>query len=71
MPAVLAVFEPGSGVADGAVDVFSGAVTRIVLDWTTTEAVGVELVPVEVGVGEDDDEDDDDVVVVLELESGL
>lgn len=67
MPAVLAVFEPGSGVPDGAVDVFSGAVTRMVLDWTTTEAIEIKLVLLEVGDGEDDDE----MAVVLELVSGL
>ena len=70
MPAVLAVFEPGSGVTNGAVDVLSGAVTRMVLDWTTTEATGVKLVLLEVGDG-GDGEDDDDMAVVLELESGL
>ena len=70
MPAVLAVFEPGSGVADGEVDVFSGAVTRIVLvcACTLTEGVGVELVTSEVGDGE---EDEDAVVVLVELDSGL
>lgn len=71
MPAVLAVFEPGSGVADCEADVFSGdGVTTIVLGGTTTEEVGVGLVLPEVGDGEDD-EDDDDMVVLIELESGL
>lgn len=70
MPAVFAVFEPGSGVADDEVDVFSGAVTRIVLvcACTLTEGVGAELVTSEVGDGEEDDEA---VVVLVELESGL
>lgn len=70
MPAVLAVFELGSGVADDEVDVFSGAVTRIVLVCasTLTEGVGVELITPEVG---DVEEDDDAVVVLIELESGL
>lgn len=71
MPAVPAVFEPGSGVVDGEVGVFSDAVTRIVLvcACTLAEGVGVELVTSEVG---DSEEEDDDVVVVLvELDSGL
>lgn len=70
MPAVFAAFEPGSGVADSEVDVFTGAVTRImlVLACTITEGVGVELVPSEVGDGK---EVDDAVVVLVELDSGL
>lgn len=70
MPAVFAAFEPGSAVADSEVDVFSGAVTRIMLvcACTITEGVGVELVPSEVGDG---DEVDDAVVVLVELDSGL
>lgn len=70
IPAVFAVFEPGSVVADGEVDVFSGAVTRMVLVCasTLTEGVGAERVTSEVGDG---DEDDDAVVVLVELDSGL
>lgn len=70
MPAVLAVFEPASGVADDKVDVFSGAVTRIVLvcACTLTEGVGVELATSEVGDGEEEDEA---VVVLVELDSDL
>lgn len=70
MPAVPAVFEPGSGVVDGEVGVFSDAVTRIVLvcACTLVEGVGVELVISEVG---DSKEDDDVVVVLVELDSGL
>lgn len=71
MPAVFAVFEPGSGVADCEADVFSGAGTITVLERTTTEAGGAKLVTSEVGDGEEDDDDDDDVVVLLELKSGL
>jgi len=73
MPAVFAVFEPGSGVADDEVDVFSGAVTRIVLVCACTlservEGVGAELVTSGVGDGEEEDEA---VVVLVELESDL
>lgn len=65
MPAVLAVFEPGSGVADCEANVLSGAVTTTVLVGTNNKGVRVELLS---GIW---DGESDVAVVILELGSGL